>query len=67
VAIKFVIINYVDDLTESDNIAKLFAVKYRELCTSVPYNTADIHDIVSSLNTALHLSIHPLLPIQLFI
>jgi len=47
------IINYVEGLTESDSIAKLFAVECRELYTSVPYNKADMHDIVSSLNTAL--------------
>jgi len=41
------IINSVDGLTEADSIAKLFAVKYRELYTSVPYNKADMHDIVS--------------------
>jgi len=47
------VINSVDGLTESYSIAKLFAVKYRELYTSVPYNKADMHDIVSSLNTIL--------------
>jgi len=50
---KAAIINYVVGLTESDCIAKLFTVKYRELYTSVPYNKADMHDIVRSLNTAL--------------
>jgi len=47
------IINFVGGLTESDSIAKLFVVKYRELYISVPCNKTDMHDIVSSLNTAL--------------
>jgi len=42
------IINSVDGLTESDSIAKLFAVEYRELHTSVPYNKVDMHGIVSN-------------------
>jgi len=40
------IINSDDGLTESDVIAKLLAVKFRELYTSVPYNKADMHNIV---------------------
>jgi len=48
------IIGSIDGLTESDSITKLFAVKYVELYTSVPYYKADMHDIVSSLYTALN-------------
>jgi hypothetical protein len=40
--------NSVDGLTDVKDIAQLFAAKYRELYTSVPYDKSEMHDAVYS-------------------
>ena len=42
----------VDGLSEAESIAKLFAVKYRELCTSVPYNEFEMEEIIDDLQVS---------------
>lgn len=42
----------VDGLTDADSIANLFADKYRELYTSVPYNESEMQDIVRCVQEA---------------
>ena len=44
----------IDGLTNSDDIAKRFAGRYRELYTSVTYNSADMQGIRDELNKSLH-------------
>jgi len=43
----------VDGNTDAQSIAKLFATKYEDLYTSVPYNKADFKDIVDVVNNQL--------------
>ena len=43
----------VDGLSEAESIAKLFAVKYRELYTSVPYNELELKHIIGKVQTRL--------------
>ena len=43
----------VDGLSEADNIAKLFAGKYRELYTSVPYSELEIQHTLGDVQTQL--------------
>lgn len=43
----------VDGCTDETSIAQLFALKYRSLYTSVPFDTADMQDILAELDAAL--------------
>ena len=43
----------IDGLTDVESIAKLFAGKYKELYTSVPYDKSELHDIMKGLNLSL--------------
>jgi Reverse transcriptase (RNA-dependent DNA polymerase)/Endonuclease/Exonuclease/phosphatase family len=43
----------VDGFTDANGIAKLFAIKYRELYTSVPYDRVDMQNILNGLNLTL--------------
>jgi hypothetical protein len=43
----------VDGLSEADSIAKLFAAKYRELYTSVPYNEIEMQEIIGGVQAQL--------------
>ena len=43
----------IDGLTHSDDIAECFADKYRELYTSVTYDTADMQLIRDKLNKSV--------------
>jgi len=46
--------NVIDGLTHSDDIAECFADKYRELYTSVTYDTADMQLIRDKLNKSVY-------------
>jgi hypothetical protein len=43
----------IDGLTDAAEIAELFAHKYRELYTSVPYDTKEMQDFIADLNNSL--------------
>jgi hypothetical protein len=43
----------VDNETEASNIAKVFADKYRELYTSVPYDADEMQSIIIDINSLL--------------
>ena len=43
----------VDGLSEAESIAKLFAVKYRELYTSVPYNEFEMQEVIDDVQAQL--------------
>ena len=45
--------NSVDGLTDDRDIAQLFAAKYRDLYTSVPYDKHEMQSIVDDLNASL--------------
>jgi len=47
---------FVDGLCNSSNIANMFADKYQELYTSVPYDVVEIEDIRNDLSTSLFYS-----------
>ena len=51
--------NIIAGLTDSREIAALFANKYRELYTSVPYDRKQMHDLLSSVNASLHENVMP--------
>jgi len=46
-------IKTIDGLTDVESITKLFAVKYKELYTSVPYDKSELHDIINDLKLSM--------------
>jgi len=43
----------VDGLTDAGDIAQLFASRYRDLYTSVPYNIDEMHVILNGIDSSL--------------
>ena len=43
----------IDGLNDANSIARLFAFKYKDLYTSVPYNSVELQDIIKDLNVSL--------------
>jgi len=43
----------IDGLTDVESIAKLFAGKYKELYTSVPYDKSELQDVINGLNLSM--------------